>query len=112
MFYFSRQPKVLTIVSLDHHSSIIDYIVVKCSQTGKLHQVKLKDLSREDCESLTKDDLVKGTKLMAKMKGKVYPVQFVQFKDKASGQKSAGKSEVRSDENLEKATPTRKEKSH
>lgn len=76
---------------------------MKCSQTGKLHQVKLKDLSREDCEPLIKDDLVKGSELMAEMKGEVYPVQFVQFKDKASissSQKSASKSKVRSDKNL------------
>ena len=52
-----------------------------CRETGKLHQVKLKDLSREDCESLTKDDLVKGSELIVGMKGKLYPVQFVQFKD-------------------------------
>ena len=92
-------------------------VVVKCSQTGKLHHVKLKDLSREDCEPLTKDDLVKGSELMADMKGKIYPIQFVQFKDKdkanmSNSQKSADKSKMRSNENLEKATPTRKEKSH
>lgn len=105
----------MTIVSFFYHIIlIVGSVVVKCPQTGKLHQVKLKDLSREDCESLTKDDLVKGSELMVEMKGKIYPVQFVQFKDKANAsnnQKSDGKNKVRCDENLQKATPCRKEKS-
>ena len=44
---------------------------------------------------------------MVEMKGKVYPVRFVQFKDEKSGCKNKAKC----DENFEKATPNRKEKS-
>ena len=67
-------------------------VVVKCSQTGKLHQVKIKDLSREDCEPLTKEDLVKGSELMLEIKGKIYPVQFHHMKDKASTSSKASTS--------------------
>ena len=59
-------------------------VIVKCAQTSKMHCVKLKDLSREDCRSLTKKDLRKGASLIVEMKGKCYPVQFVHFKDKNS----------------------------
>lgn len=92
----------------------MESVVVKCSQTGKLHQVKLKDLSWEDCESLTKEDLVKGSELMVEMKGKIYPVQFVQFKYKSgvSNQKSTGKSKVTSDKYVQKETNTGKENSY
>ena len=83
---------------------------MKCSQTGKLHQVKLKDLSREDCEPLTKEDLVKGSELMVEMKGKVYPVQFLQMKEKSGSSEKA-----RCDENVSETSgrdkASRKEKS-
>lgn len=55
-------------------------MVVKCSQTSKLHYVKLRDLSREDLEPVTMKYLTKGAKTMLDMKGKVYPVQFMHFK--------------------------------
>ena len=54
--------------------------MVKCSQTSKLHSVKLRDLSREDLEPVTIKYLSKGAKLMLDLKGKTYPVQFMHFK--------------------------------
>ena len=56
-------------------------MVVKCAQTSKLHSVKIKDLSRGDCEPLTKKDLTKGSNLIIEMKGKLYPVKFMHFRD-------------------------------
>ena len=89
--------------------------VVKCSQTGKSHTVKLRDLSREDCEPLTTRDCARGSDLMVDIKGKVYPVKFIQFKDvaksAAGNQKTNGKSKGKSDENSEKTVPGKKEKS-
>ena len=52
-------------------------VVVKCSQTSKCHNTKLKDLSREDGEPLSKKDLTKGSNLILEMKGKSYAVQFM-----------------------------------
>ena len=90
--------------------------VVKCSQTGKLHQVKIKDLSREDCEPLTKEDLVKGSELMLEIKGKIYPVQFHHMKDKASTTNNSNNKKARCDENVSetpsRAKAARKEKSN
>ena len=95
--------------------SIPESVVVKCSQTGKLHQVKIKDLSREDCEPLTKEDLVKGSELMLEIKGKIYPVQFHHMKDKASTTNNSNK-KARCDENVSetpsRAKAARKEKSN
>ena len=73
---------------------------MKCSQTGKLHTVKLRDLSREDCEPLTKSDLTKGSDLMMKMKGKLYPVKFAQFKD--NNKSSNGRSKEKASEKAAK----------
>ena len=81
----------------------IESVVMKCSQTGKLHTVKLRDLSREDREPLAKSDLVKGSDLMVEMKGKLYPVKIAQFKDSMS-MSSNGKSKKKSGENSEKAS--------
>ena len=92
---------------------------MKCSQTGKLHQVKIKDLSREDCEPLTKEDLVKGSELMLEIKGKIYPVQFHHMKDKAidlSTTNNSNNKKARCDENVSetpsRAKAARKEKSN
>ena len=53
---------------------------MRCSQTGKQHTVKVKELSREDSMPLTEKDLTKGAHLMLEFKGKPYPVTFSQFK--------------------------------
>lgn len=78
--------------------------------------MKLKELSREDCEPLTKEDLVKGSELMLEMKGKVYPVQFLQIKDKASTSNNSSNKKARCDENVSetpsRAKAARKEKSN
>lgn len=54
--------------------------MVKCSQTSKLHSVRLKELSREDMAPVTNKYLTKGAKLMLAWKGKEYPVQFMHYK--------------------------------
>lgn len=59
---------------------ILGQVVVRCSQTGKLHIAKLKDLARADFEALSNTDLVTGSTLMFHYKGKPYPVQFIRFK--------------------------------
>lgn len=63
----------------------IGAVIVQCSQTGKEHAVKVKDLSREDAEPLTPEALTKGASLMLSFKGKPYPVKFQKFKGKQVG---------------------------
>lgn len=63
-------------------------VVVKCSQTSKCHNTKLKDLSREDGEPLSKKDLTKGSNLILEMRGKSYAVQFM-YKGKGKVQKGS-----------------------
>ena len=53
---------------------------MRCCQTGKLHVAKVKDLSNEDFEALTNNDLVSDSSLMYTIKGKPYPVVVVRFK--------------------------------
>lgn len=55
-------------------------VTVQCSQTNKQHNLKLKDLQREDLEPLTNTYLVRGAKLLMTHLRKQYVVQFVQFK--------------------------------
>ena len=51
--------------------------VVKCAQTGKyIINLKVKDLSREDGSLPI---LKKGTEVLAEVKGKMYPVEFIDF---------------------------------
>ena len=55
-------------------------VIVQCCQTNKRHTIKVKDLHREDGETLTTDYMVKGADLIMAYKGKPYEVQFIQFK--------------------------------
>ena len=55
-------------------------VIVKCCQTGKKLTVKVKDLSREDSQSLTVHDLTNGASLILNHKEKFYPVQFLEYK--------------------------------
>lgn len=52
----------------------IDKVCVKCNQSGKLFNVKVEVLSREDMEPLGETDLYKGSQLLMEMKKKSYPV--------------------------------------
>ena len=52
---------------------------MKCCQTGKQYNVKVKDLSRDDGEPMTSGDLAKGSTLVMDYRGKSYPVQFTRF---------------------------------
>ena len=58
-------------------------IIVQCCQTGKKLNVRVKDVTTEDCQSLTESDFVSGANLILNHKGKSYPVQFVEFKGKS-----------------------------
>lgn len=58
----------------------VGFVIVRCSQTGKQHLVKVRDLFNEDCSLLTEEDLTRGSSLMLDYKGKTYPVTFIQFK--------------------------------
>lgn len=71
--------------------------MVKCSQTSKLHNTKLKDLSREDGEPLSKTDLKKGSKLILEIKGKSYPVQFM-YKGKGKTPKGSRENDLKKTE--------------
>ncbi len=44
--------------------------MVQCSQTGKQHNVKVKDLSRDDLEPLISEDLVVNEMIKEKKKKK------------------------------------------
>ena len=55
-------------------------VIVKCPQTGKYHNVKVKDLSNEDGEPLQPEEVARSTTLVLTFKGKPYDVQFVRFK--------------------------------
>ena len=57
-------------------------IKVKCGQTGKVFVTKVHNLSKEDqAESLTIEDLkVIGAGLLCDVKGKMYPVEVLEFK--------------------------------
>lgn len=57
-------------------------VVVQCSQMGKQHTVKVKDLSREDNLPLSHDDLEPKMSLILQYKGKPWPVSFVKYKGK------------------------------
>ena len=52
--------------------------MLKCSQTGEIVVAKIRDLYREDTESVM--DLSKGAELLYESHGKVYPAPFVSFK--------------------------------
>ena len=55
-------------------------IKVKCGQTGKVFVTKIHNLSREDqAESLTIEDLKVGAGLLCDVKGKMYPVEVLEF---------------------------------
>ena len=54
--------------------------IVKCSQTGEQHSVKVQELSREDNLAISNDDFFEGTSLLVERNCKFYPVQFVKFK--------------------------------
>ncbi len=56
--------------------------MVQCSQTGKQHNVKVKDLSRDDLEPLISEDLVVNKPLILQYKGKPWPVTFLRYKRK------------------------------
>ncbi|KAL5491848.1 hypothetical protein EMCRGX_G017213 [Ephydatia muelleri] len=57
-------------------------IKVKCGQTGKVFVTKIHNLSREDqAESLTIEDLKVGAGLLCDVKGKMYPVEVLEFED-------------------------------
>ena len=62
------------------HVLLTDKAVVKCSQTGEQHIVKLKDLSKEDNQPILNDDLFEGSSLLVECNHKSYPVEFVKFK--------------------------------
>lgn len=51
-------------------------VIVKCQQTGKKLTVKVKDLS---CEDGSVPVLVEGAEVLAEVKGKPYPVKFIEF---------------------------------
>ena len=56
-------------------------IKVKCGQTGKVFVTKVHNLSKEDqAESLTIEDLKVGAGLLCDVKGKMYPVEVLEFK--------------------------------
>lgn len=57
-------------------------VVVRCSQNGKIHTVKAKDLSREDDEPL--GDLLFGEDLILQYRGRPYSVKFVKYNGKLS----------------------------
>ena len=78
---FAFEPSAMSCsLHLAHHYVCIGSVIVRCSQTGKQHAVKVGDLSKEDCSPLNEKDLTKGSSLMLDYKGKPYPVTFVQFK--------------------------------
>ena len=52
--------------------------MLKCSQTGEIVVAKIRDLYREDTESVM--NLSKGAELLYESHGKVYPAQFVSLK--------------------------------
>ena len=52
---------------------------MKCSQTGKVLSVKVRDLSREDGESFQESDFTRGANLILEYKGKLYPVRFLTY---------------------------------
>ncbi|KAL5515032.1 hypothetical protein EMCRGX_G000143 [Ephydatia muelleri] len=55
-------------------------IKVKCGQTGKVFVTKIHNLSKEDqAESLTIEDLKVGAGLLCDVKGKMYPVEVLEF---------------------------------
>eukprot|EP00731_Ephydatia_muelleri_P034715 Em0073g12a len=57
-------------------------IKVKCGQTGKVFVTKIHNLSKEDqAESLTIEDLKVGAGLLCDVKGKMYPVEVLEFED-------------------------------
>ena len=58
---------------------ILESVIVQCSQTGRKHQVKLRDLTKEDGE-ISSADFVRGSAMIMNFKGKPYPVKFLQFK--------------------------------
>lgn len=55
-------------------------VLVQCCQTNRRHVVKIKDLSREDGDTLTMVDFKVGNTLMMMYRGKPYPVKFIEFK--------------------------------
>ncbi len=59
------------------HIHISGSVVVICSQNGKMHTLKIKDLSREDEEPL--GDLVYGDDVIMQYRGKPYAVKFVKY---------------------------------
>ncbi len=54
-------------------------VIVKCSQTGEQHVVKLKELSKGDGQPIMDDDLHEGSSLLIEEDHKFYPVEFVKF---------------------------------
>ena len=51
-------------------------VVVRCSQTGKQHNVKFRTLQKDSGDPITEDNLKKGSSLVMEFKGKPYPVEF------------------------------------
>ncbi len=61
----------------------MDYIetaVVRCAQTEKQHVIKLKNVSKDDMEPLTNEDLKGGACVIMHHKNNPYPVTFVLLK--------------------------------
>lgn len=78
----SKYSKVYLCCQLLLAGYLIGIAVVKCCQTNKKHKAKLSDLQREDGEQLTVEYLTKGSNLMLQIRGKHYPVQFMNFQGK------------------------------
>ena len=60
------------------HCIFVEQAHVRCSQTGKVHTVKVKDLSREDGEALTQRFL--DWSIIMHYRGKYCESQFVSYK--------------------------------
>ncbi len=50
---------------------------MKCSQMGKNHTIRIKDLTKETGEPVTEEDLKPGNSLIMDYRGKPYPAEFV-----------------------------------
>ena len=57
-------------------------VIVQCSQTGRQHSAMIKDLSKDDAEPLTPEDLTNGVSVIFTYDKKDYPVTFLKFKGK------------------------------
>ena len=58
---------------------IVGEVLLRCSQTGKKVQSKVRDLSLEDSEPVTANLLKKGARVIVEIGNTPYPAEFVEF---------------------------------